>query len=384
MRNTIILCFLLLCSACSFLPERARDIHQAIWVTRFDYGSEQDVREIVRNCARSGFDTVLFQVRGNGTVSYASKIEPWSEAFGFRNPGWDPLAVACDEARKQGLRLHAWVNALPGWRGDKVPSYEYQLYNTHPDWFLMDQFHERQPLRKNRYVLLNVCLPEVRAHIARVCEEIASRYPVDGIHLDYIRFAERDAKSKSDYPYDNRSLEFYRQATGKNPDDDRESWDAWRMDQVTELVKEIKTRVHRVRRRTILTAAVFPTPKSARAVLQDWPSWLERRLVAAVFPMTYDDDDARFRERLAVQKAVAKGPVIVGIGVYKHKDPEQTLRQMKEVIASGEQGYALFSYASIFPSKANARAEPAEASVRLERRDAILPVLQGGRLLDNR
>lgn len=379
---------LLLCatlSSCTFLPTAARDIEQAIWVTRFDYKTESDVREIVRNCARAGLDTVLFQVRGNGTVGYASSIEPWFEQFGFRSPGFDPLAVACDEARQQGIDLHAWVNAVPGWRGATAPSYEFQLYNTHPDWFVIDQYHERQKLSADRYVHLNVCLPEVRDHIARICEEITRKYPVDGIHLDYIRFDDpataTGGKSASDYPYDNRSLEYYREATGKIPDDDRASWDQWRMDCVTELVRDVKRRVDRVRRRAVVSAAVYATPELARGVLQDWPRWLEQGYVDAVFPMTYDDDDARFRARLAAQKAVATGPVIVGLGVYKHDTTSQTLRQMREVRDAGFQGYALFAYASFFASNATGAGAPVEASMRSKRRDTILPALQGGRLL---
>ena len=86
-------------TSCGFLPKRAREINQAIWVPRWDYKTADDVRSIVRNCARAGFDTVLFQVRGNGTVAYRSRIEPWAEEFGFRDPGFDPLATAVARAR---------------------------------------------------------------------------------------------------------------------------------------------------------------------------------------------------------------------------------------------------------------------------------------------
>ncbi|MCB9891768.1 MAG: family 10 glycosylhydrolase [Planctomycetes bacterium] len=385
---------LLALTSCSFLPKSAHDIHQAVWVTRYDYGTEGDVRELVRNCARSGFDTILFQIRGNGTVAFESRIEPWLEQFSFRRPGFDPLAVACDEARNQGIRLHAWINALPGWRGTSAPASEWQLYNTHPDWFLVDQYHDRQPLLVSgapAYVWLNPCLPEVREHVARICEEVAQNYEVDGIHLDYCRMPEagevsREGKKTSggaplDYPYDNRTLEYFREATGKNPDDDRASWNAWRSSQVTELVREVRRRVGSVRRRAVVSAAVFPTPAKASAVLQDWPTWLASGYVDAVFPMTYSADDGEFRERIAVQHATTDRPIIVGIGVYKHDNPAQTLRQIKAVRDEGLQGFALYSYASLYGTKENRGGEPVEASLRASRRDALLPVLQSGRFL---
>jgi uncharacterized lipoprotein YddW (UPF0748 family) len=82
---------------------------------------EQQVRTCIANAARGGFDTVLFQVRGNGTVFYRSSLEPWAEEFDHQDPGFDPLAIACQEAKRLGVSIHAWINAVPGWRGDQPP-----------------------------------------------------------------------------------------------------------------------------------------------------------------------------------------------------------------------------------------------------------------------
>ncbi len=67
---------------------------RAIWVTRWDYKSPADIARVMDNCKSAGFNTVLFQVRGAGTVFYPSRIEPWAEEFGGRDPGFDPLGVA--------------------------------------------------------------------------------------------------------------------------------------------------------------------------------------------------------------------------------------------------------------------------------------------------
>ena len=45
---------------------------RAIWVTRWDYRTEADVRDVVSRCADAGFDTILFQVRGEATAFYNS------------------------------------------------------------------------------------------------------------------------------------------------------------------------------------------------------------------------------------------------------------------------------------------------------------------------
>ena len=45
-------------------------------------------------------------MRGNGTVFYPSAIEPWAEEFDHRDPGFDPLAIACAEGQKRAHGRH--------------------------------------------------------------------------------------------------------------------------------------------------------------------------------------------------------------------------------------------------------------------------------------
>lgn len=102
---------------------------RAIWVTRWDYKKPEDVRLIVSNCAGLGFNVILFQVRGNGTVFYPSQIEPWAweltsdgPATTGTDPGWDPLKIAIAEAHKLGVEPHAYVNVRPGqWPCPETP-----------------------------------------------------------------------------------------------------------------------------------------------------------------------------------------------------------------------------------------------------------------------
>ena len=188
---------------------------RAIWVTRFDYKTESDVARIVDNCANAGFNAILFQVRGNGTAFYDSKLEPWADELGGKDPGFDPLALAVERAHSHDVELHAYVNVMPAWRGTEPPEDPEQLYNAHPEWFWYDQHGDRQAL-SSFYVSLNPCLPEVREYIVAVFEDLAARYDIDGLHLDYIRFPnEPPATPKGsgiDYPHDAKTLALYEAA----------------------------------------------------------------------------------------------------------------------------------------------------------------------------
>src|SRR5689334_5990300 len=96
---------------------------RALWVTRWDFTTPEDIARICENAASLRFTDLLFQVRGSGTVFFESPYEPWSWEVGNRSmekcigvsPGWDPLEVVVREGRRRGLRVHAWINVMPAW-----------------------------------------------------------------------------------------------------------------------------------------------------------------------------------------------------------------------------------------------------------------------------
>ncbi len=355
-------------SGCIHKPEVP--IRKAIWVTRWDYKTEQDIVDLMENIDKAGFDTVLFQVRGNATVFYPSALEPWAEEFDHKDPGFDPLEAACREARVRELQLHAWINAIPGWRGITAPpsTTPEQLWNSQPQWFLHSADGERQPLQPSYYVALNPSYPEVRDHVAKVCEEILTWYPeVVGIHLDYIRFLESGIEK--DYPRDERSEKFFTADTGiESPDDDRRSWDEWRRDQVTEMVQVITERCREVRREVLMTAAVYRTPQIAHErVRQDWPNWLRKGYIDAVFPMQYDREIPRFESRVGECMDAARGyPVIMGLGTYLHADPAVTVAQEQSALIQGCQGVSHFAYSSFWSSDPNVAETPLQQKRRAQ------------------
>lgn len=346
---------------------------QAIWVVRQRYGSPTEIAALMENVRQAGLNTVLLQVRGTGTAYYRSHIEPM--AYEYRgDPGFDPLEVACREAHRRGLALHAWVNVMPAWHGQAPPSDPRQLYNAHPDWFWYDQHGRRQPL--GWYVSLNPCLPQVREYLVDVCREIVQRYPVDGLHLDYIRFPNDQSPRGVDYPYDKQTLAMYKRETGKRPQDDRARWSAWRTYQVSQLVYEIRTMLLKTRAGVRLTAACGQDfAEWRRDRFQDGPGWLRGKLVDLVFVMNYSSDTSVFRQRQeAWQRAAGGYPTAPGIGMYLHGNDRTTIDQLR-LAQRWNQGFGLFSASVLF--SADPRSRQRLATLR-----PILLSLQGGRTAD--
>lgn len=335
---------------------------RAVWVVRETYDSPEEIAELMQSIHEAGLNTVIFQVRGNATAWYRSSIEPFAYEYEDGDPGFDPLEVACTEAHRRGLALHAWVNVMPGWRDHRgqglPPEDPEQLYNKRPEWFLVDQHGRREPIPPTFYVNVNPCLPEVRAYLVSVMEEIVQNYPVDGLHLDYIRFVMDVTSQKSDYPRDERTLKLYRQATGRTPEDNPAGWAQWKRQQVTQLVSEIRAGVKQIRPSLHFTVAAAPDIHRARdRYFQDAAQWLARRLVDAAFVMNYTRDTEQFRKQhQSWVRAAGGGTIVEGIGVYMHEDPGTTRAQLA-LAERWDGGFCLFSHNALFTSRGTAHLE---------------------------
>ena len=251
-----------------------------------------------------------------------------------------------------------------------------QLYFARPEWFMYDGDGRRQPLDKF-YAILNPCLPEVRRYLVSVFREIVTNYNVDGLHLDYVRYAwETTPRAKQLYPRDATTLELYRRETGRRPDDDTPAWDRWRADQLTALVASIREMLGRERPHAVLTAAVSPDPAAAYTRYhQSGADWLARGLLDAVMPMTYVPELQRLERYVQAYKQA--GRVIPGLGVYK-LDHGQFREQLRRCEQWGGD-LAAFSYTSFHATADNRGAPlgPNEQTLRADRRRAIQSSLGG-------
>jgi len=94
-------------------------------------------------------------------------------------------------------------------------------------------------------------------------------------------------------------------------------WVKWRADNVTTLVKRIRTKLKRLNPNLKLSAATFPSyPDCVEAVGQDWVSWINSGLLDFVNPMDYDLPPEKLKSLVSGyrQSISRKGfPVYAGI-----------------------------------------------------------------------
>jgi uncharacterized lipoprotein YddW (UPF0748 family) len=357
---------------------------RALWVTRFDYKTAEDVEKIIDNAAGLHFNVILFQVRGNGTVFYPSKIEPWAfeltsdspDTVG-KDPGWDPLKVAIERAHSRGVELHAYVNVFPAWRAQKYPPADSgQLWWTRPDWFMCDAAGRRMiprdrslnPKVGDWYSFISPGVPEVQDYLAELFEELVTNYEIDGLHYDYIRYPreitevekgyEDRVKKMGNWSYDPVSLARFAKETGvAAPDLDPAKWAQWRADQITETVRKISERVRKIRPNLIISAAVMADPDDAKATkYQSYVEWMQKGYLDAAITMNYTPDNELFtkRSRMLLNQRPKRGWVVPGMGLNTDKVTQQ-IQITRNLRADG---FAGFAYARLFDRDKNHAPRP--------------------------
>jgi hypothetical protein len=115
------------------VPVRSTEI-RALWVLRGSLTRPDRIDRLVADAARSGFNTLLLQIRGRGDAYYDSAIEPRGVAIA---PTFDPLAYAITAANKAGLRVHVWFNTNLIASTASMPTSRTHIVNAHPEWLMV-------------------------------------------------------------------------------------------------------------------------------------------------------------------------------------------------------------------------------------------------------
>ena len=319
---------------------------RGIWITRFSWSAEAELMAMLDHVAEAGFNTVFFQVRGNFDAYYSSELEPWAERLTGqlgRDPGWDPLESVVTRGHELGLEVHAYMNAFPFWRGSEPPQsvgVPHALEN-HPDWLVVNDSGEPMALN-DIYVFASPGHPAVQRHIRSVAEDIASRYDIDGLHLDYIRYPEPH------YSHDIESSSRYAKVAHEVERSD------WQAEQVGRLVHDIYRAVD-----VPLSAAVWGiyedsfgwgrVSEGRHDYYQDSHGWLSGDQIDAIVPMIYwsvkEEGERLDFSALLEQHLVARAGrhVYAGIGGEKITI-EEVLECIEESRMQGADGVVLFDY----------------------------------------
>jgi uncharacterized lipoprotein YddW (UPF0748 family) len=370
-------------------PER--HVFRALWV--LCEGSARTLAEPSRIDALIEHSTSLevtdlfVQVYRSGRAWYESSLaDPAPYRSIVERSGADPLRRLIDRAHASGIRVHAWVNVFSLNANRSAPILtdlgEAAVMVDRRGRSLLDYPSGEVPAPDRSWyrmgtpgLYLDPGAPGVRERLVATFVELVDRYPdLDGLHLDYVRhpgvlpFAPGSRFGVGlDFGYGAATRERFRLETQlggpyrdpANPSTSSiahaSAWDAWRRDQVTGLVRDLREAVLAEHVDLLLSAAVIAyADRAYLSLAQDWRGWIREGLLDFAVPMVYTLDDDLFRYQV---EAFAKGPdagrIWMGTGTWLFsREPDRALAQLATIRSAESTGEAIFSYDALLESEA--------------------------------
>jgi uncharacterized lipoprotein YddW (UPF0748 family) len=327
-----------------------------LWVTRGTLVDRAAIERLVERARAAGVRGLLVQVVGRGDAFYRSDLLPRSEALDRSDS--DPLALVLERAHAAGLEVHAWMNCLLVWSAPHRPRDPRHVLNRHPEWVAhlpdgrsMARLGAAERKRLGvEGVYLSPARPAVRAWIADVAREIASRYAVDGIHLDYIRepgsFAGLDADARARFALEQGAdpARFVLESPARRAELES-AWRAFQRAQVTAIVRGVRDSLALCRPGLPLSAAVLADTVSAeRDHAQEWRAWVRDSLLDRVFVMCYAPGvQTVLGQLLAYSAGLGTDRVVPGIAVF-NSSAAAAAAKIKGALELGFRTLALYSY----------------------------------------
>ena len=197
---------------------------------------QQRVRTLMRSLAEANFNAVFFQVRPSCDAFYPSRLNPWSRYLTGKEGrppgnGFDPLQFLIDEAHRNKLEFHAWLNPYRV-TGATDLSKKAVLAALAPENFARKhpELVMETMAGQFRKLTLDPGEPAVRDFITATVLELMNNYALDGIHFD-------------DYFYPEGMPERADRSTWLRRNPEKLPLDDWRRGNVDQLVRSLHEKI---------------------------------------------------------------------------------------------------------------------------------------------
>lgn len=270
---------------------------RGLWVDAYHPGMNTagEVSNLVATARGCHANALVVEVRKRGDAYYRSGFEVMA---GGVAAAFDPLAELVRQAHDTGggqrLEVHAWMVVYPVWNvaAGVVPPPEHP-YRQHADWLDQDAGGKTYD---GRFHAFDPGHPAAQAYLREIALEIATRYEVDGLNLDYVHYPGKE------WGYNPVAVGRFNDVTGRSgaPRVGDEAWAAFRREQVTGWVRRLYLELQERKPAVKLSAATIawaPAPvttadwtKKAAAythLYQDWRGWMEEGILDLNLPMIY-------------------------------------------------------------------------------------------------
>ncbi|MBN1126709.1 MAG: family 10 glycosylhydrolase, partial [Sedimentisphaerales bacterium] len=213
--------------------------HRAFWCHSATGVAQMTWEEAIKILSDNGFTAILPNMLWGGVAFYPSDVLPVSPTVKERG---DQIAECLMACKKYGVQCHVWkVNYNMGWATDAA--FMQEMKSTGRTQVTFDGGEEPRWLCPSHPANKQL---EIDSMV-----EVVRKYDVDGIHYDYIRYPGRQScfcegcrrrfekyvgQAITDWPLDIRNDEHL-----------SNHWDAFRQQQITDVVEAVATQTRKVR-----------------------------------------------------------------------------------------------------------------------------------------
>lgn len=341
---------------------------KGIWISYLEIStllkgkSEDDFRSTVKtiysNCANLGLNTVFVHARAFGDSFYDSDLFPFTKyisgTYGTR-VSYDPFEILVDEAHKQGLSIHAWINPLRLCTTTDMNALTGDY--TIKKWYNDSTKNGTYIVNVNSTLYLNPAYDETVKLVGNGVREIVSKYDVDGIHIDDYFYPTTEAY------FDSKAFSAY---SGSSLSD-------FRISNCNKLVREIYNAVHECSSTAVFGISTQGSmSNNINQLYADAEAWCKGGYVDYFAPQIYygfENSAQPFKTcteqwntlvdgtnvKLAIGLAVYKVGVEdkwAGTGMYEWTNTDTMLKRQIEFARTCDNygGFALYSYNYLFTS----------------------------------
>lgn len=356
----------------------------------YDELTLEGVQKMLDQMKKMGIQTIMVETFWEGFVCYQSEYLPYQPQMKkngvvptYGEYGKDYLKSLIGEAKKRGIEVHAWTETfLAGVSGSGQVGLSSHIKQ---EWLNVNYFGVAGESSEGATLYYyDPANPELRTLLTNAYRELAKKYDLDAIELDYIRYPYsnlvnfKNGQSTSninDSGYTAYAMNDFMTSYGYTGDmkqliatsaKARTDWIRYRTQKVTESVMVFRKAILEEKPNMKITIAVAADyQQGINNYCQNWTEWSKNGWIDSVKPMAYTADSNYVGNLTQIYLDLVGsmslvyagiGPVYLGYPVSSNQD------QMTIAVLKGGAGSAIFASHNILGNKEFERALELSAS----------------------